>query len=155
MIIIEWNFSYLHKFWWWYVWMTIIFAHSLCDIKLKKWSSSILLDIFYKMIIFWIQFPMQSPWMNLDGLKRRLEKLTELYVSQNCKALELVDHVITISSTKRKRVVGSNYGRIQSTKIFVEFASNVQFWPWIGHIWKSKSSDPIRKMLLRNVCKCK
>ena len=70
---------------------------------------------------------MQSHWMNLDGLKRRLEKLMELYVSQHCKPLELVDHVITISSTKRKHVVGLNYVRIQSMKIFVEFVSNVQF----------------------------
>ena len=51
----------------------------------------------------------------------------ELYVSQNCNRLELEDHVITISSTKRKHVVGLNYGQIQSTKIFVEFVSNVRF----------------------------
>ena len=106
---------------------------------------------FHIMNTFWIQYPMRSHWINLDGLKRRWENRMALYASQNCKQPELVDHVITIFLTKRKRVVESNYDRIQLTKIFVEFGSNVQFWPWIGHIWKSKSSDPIRKILPRKV----
>lgn len=89
--------------------------------------------------------------MNSDGLKLLWGNLMELYVSQHYHLHEWVDHVITIFSTKRRHAVESNYNRIQHTKIFVEFASNVQFWPWIGHFWNWKSLDLTRQTVPRKV----